>query len=178
VLDEVKEPAVLVVESPDADGVLTTLTLPLASLADARPGQTLGPAELGPLPYLRPAGTGGETTLTVRTARGSAISEPYRIRDLRPADTRDYVVLSVGGRLPGFDLPKSATKDQDAAGQLRGGRVKLAAIDRVNLLPDQWFGYDAADLVVIPTGASGEFLDQLFGDQGSASDRQRRAALL
>src|SRR5688500_14770981 len=47
VLDEVKEPAFLVVETPDADGTTTTLTLPLASLADVNPGRTLTAAELG-----------------------------------------------------------------------------------------------------------------------------------
>jgi hypothetical protein len=182
VLDEVKEPAVLVIETPDADGTVTTLTLPLASLADANPGRTLTPAELGPLPYLRPGGGGGETVLTVRTARGSALSEPARISSsIRPREIRTYVVLSLGGRLPGFELPKAAGGGEEAAnptGPIRGGRVELAAIDRVEMLPDQWFGYDAADLVVIPTAASDEFVRRLFGDQGTSADKVKRAALL
>lgn len=182
-IDEVKEPVVLVVETPDADGTITTLTLPLASLADANPGQTLPPAALGPMPYLRPGGSTGETVLTVRTARGAALSDPFRLPTLRPKDVRTYVVLSLGGRLPGFELPKAGGADEKAAaanpaGPIRGGQVELATIDRVEALPDQWFGYDAADLVVIPTSGSGEFVNRLFGDQGGAADKVKRAALL
>src|SRR5262249_42479868 len=44
-------------------------------------------------------------------------------------------------------------------------------------LPDQWFGYEAADLVVLNTG-NDEFLRRLFGDGGSDSDRAKGAALV
>ena len=186
ILDEMRdlrEPLFLVVETPDADGTATSLSIPLPSLADANPGRVLSPAELGPLPYLRPGGTSGETTITVRTARG-AVSDPYRMGSPRTRDIRTYVVLALGGRLPGFDLPKVGTGTEpgegaaNASGPLRGGRVELATIDRIDMLPDQWFGYDAADLVVIPTGAaSDEFVRRLFGDQGSAADKVKRAAL-
>ena len=175
-LDAVKEPAEVVIESPDADEITTVLTVPL-NLADARPGQAVTTRDLGQFPYLRPNGS-GETTFTVRTDKGVALSEPFRLRLFRPKDTFTYVVLSLGGKLPGFELPKPTT-NAETAGDLRAGRVELAAIGDVSLLPDQWFGYEAADLVVLTTGTgSDEFLRRLFGDQVSASDRAKRAALL
>ena len=45
-------------------------------------------------------------------------------------------------------------------------------------LPDQWIGYDAADLVVIPTANSTEFLTELFGPNAGAAQIARREALL
>ena len=50
--------AELVVETPDADGVVTTLAVTL-DLARARPGTTLSARDLKVLPYLRPAGGTG-----------------------------------------------------------------------------------------------------------------------
>src|SRR5205823_3035548 len=99
-LGEISEPASLVVETPDADGVTTTLALPL-NFAGLRPG-----ASIRFQAYLRPAAGNGETTVTVRTASGAALSDPFRIRSLRPRDSLTYIVLSLGSRLPNFDLPR------------------------------------------------------------------------
>ena len=175
ILDDVKEPAELVVETPDADEVATTLTVPL-NLADLRPGQVVSSRDLGLMPYLRPTAGTGETTITVRTVKGTALTEPFRIRFLRPKDSLTYVVLSLGSKLSGFDLPKPPNVAADAT-TLRNGRVETAAITDVGMLPDQWFGYDAADLVILAT-TSDEFLDRLFGEKASASDKVKRAALL
>jgi hypothetical protein len=175
-LAEVKEPAEVVVESPDADEITTVLAVPL-NLADARPGQALTTRDLGHFPYIRPNAF-GEITITIRTEKGAALSEPYRIRSLRPKETLTYVVLSLGGKLPGFELPKP-TSNAESAGTMRAGRVELAAVTDVSELPDQWFGYEAADLVVLATGTgSDDFLRRLFGDQVSSADRAKRAALL
>lgn len=165
ILGEVKEPAQLVVETPDADGIITTLAVPL-DLAAASPGTTLRPRDLRMMPYLRPAAGTGETTVTVRTAAGAALSEPFRIRSLRPRDPLTYVVLSLGSRLPEFDLPKptgTGEAELPPGGPLRGGRVELTAIADFDLLPDQWFGYDAADLVILNTGTgSDDLVKRLF----------------
>src|SRR5439155_8417516 len=131
------------------------------------------------LPYLRPAAGSGETTVTVRTANGTALSEPFRIRSLRPRDSLTYVVLALGNRLPGFELPKPTTgagSADSSTGPQRGGRVEVAAIADVDLLPDQWFGYEAADLVILATTAD-DFVERLFGEGGSPADRRRQAAL-
>lgn len=178
VLDSVQEPVELAIESPDANGVTTTLTVPL-SLANARPGTTLSTRTLGSFPYLRPAG--GEPTIVVRTAQGQPLSEPFRIRLLRPKDPLAYVVLSLGSRLPGFDLPKAAAggtgEAETSTGPLRGGRIELAAITDVGLLPDHWFGYEVADVIVLTTG-SGEFLEGLFGAKAGPAAKAKQQALL
>jgi hypothetical protein len=179
-LAEVTDPAELVVETPDADGVTTSLAVPL-DLATVRPGTVLHSRDLRLMPYLRPAAGTGETTVTVRTAGGAALSEPFRIRSLRPRDPRTYVVLALGSRLPGFQLPRPSTAaggGVESAGEtLRGGHVELAAITDVGQLPDHWIGYDGADLVVLTTGSE-EFVKRLFDDKAAAPDRARRAALL
>lgn len=172
VLAAVPEPAEIVVETPDADGITTTLAVPL-DLTNSPGGTTLRPVGLRMLPYIRPAAGTGETTVTVRTAKG-ALSEPFRIRSLRPRDSLTYVVLALGSRLPGFELPRPAAGaggTEQAGEPLRGGRVELASITDVGLLPDQWFGYDAADLVVLTTAAD-DFVRRLFAEPA------KRAALL
>lgn len=169
-LAAVSEPARLVVETPDADGITTTLSIPVELRAHARSNSS----RVYTSTYLRPAAGSGETTVTVRDAKGTAISEPFRIRSLHPRDSLTYVVLSLGSRLPGFDLPKPTTsgpgETETTVGPLRGGRIELAAIADVARLPDRWFGYDTADLVVLST-SSAEFVKQL------ASDEKKMAAL-
>lgn len=181
--ERVDGPAELVIESPDADEVATTLTVPL-NFAGVNPGSNVSAWQVGPLAYVRPGSATGETTFTVRSAKGEPLSEPYRIRYLRTRDPVVYVVLSLGAKLPGFDLPKPSTaagggsQPQNSETSLpRNGKIELAAVTDADQLPDQWFGYDAVDLVVLATSAPG-FLDRLFGDKGSAADKARRAALL
>lgn len=177
VLADVTEAAELLVETPDADGVLTSLTVPL-DLTTARSGTKLSSRDLVAHPYLRPAAGGGETTVTVRTTRGVPLSDPFRIRDLRPKPGLTYVVLGLGTGLPGFDLPRTAAggAGEPEAGGFRGGRVETAAITDPGMLPDQWFGYDAADVVVLST-ASADFLERLFGNAGGEKGRRAGAAL-
>ncbi|MBP3957206.1 hypothetical protein J8F10_18245 [Gemmata sp. G18] len=164
-LGEVTEPAELVIEAPDADETTTTFTVPL-NLATDR-------AAIG---YVRPGGSTSEVTVTVRTARGGAISEPFRVR-VRPHEALQYVVLALGGAPAGFELPKPAGAGAETA-PLRGGRVELAHIASVAQLPDRWYGYDGADLVVLNTGTAADFLKQLFGDDAPAPNKQKREALI
>jgi hypothetical protein len=165
-LSEVREPAQLVIETPDCDGIATSLAIPLG-LAALHPGTTIRP-----LAYVRPAAGSGETTLVVRRANGAALSEPYRIRSLQPRDSLSYVILSLGSNLPGFDLPKPATGSgadtETATGSFRGGRVELTAITDAGRLPDRWFAYDTADLVVLST-TSADFVKQLFANETKAA---------
>ncbi|HEY2911320.1 MAG TPA: hypothetical protein VGI99_13805, partial [Gemmataceae bacterium] len=154
-------PARLVIETPDADGVMTVLSLPL-DLATRQPGTPFHARA-----YIRPAAGTGETTVTVRGDKDAPLSDPYRIRTLRPRGALAYIVLSLGSKLPRFDLPKptavGAEETEATVGPLRGGRVELAAITEAERLPDHWFGYDAADLVVLST-SDAAFVKQLFGD--------------
>ncbi len=141
----------LAIESPDADGVLTILKTPLPQ------GATQAAT------YVRSA-AGGEITLHLEDESGKPVGEPFRIRNLRAKDPLAYVVLSLGSRLPNFDLPKPATgtgsAEPEVGGPLRGGRIELAAIEDAARLPDHWIGYDAADLVIL-SASSPEFVRSL-----------------
>lgn len=168
----IAEPAELVIESPDADEITTTLAVPI-NLASA--SGKVSALDLGAMGYVRPSAT-GEILVTVRKKGGGNLSEPFRLRTLRPRDALTYVVLSLGSTLPGFDLPKPASSSGEVPPGLRGGRIEVAAVTDVSHLPTQWYGYEAADLVVINTSAT-DFWTKLFG-AGSPHDPAKRSALL
>ncbi len=161
------EAAELVIESPDPDEILTTLASPLA-LPES------GGRLTGMLSYVRPA-AGGEITVMVRTRDGGRpLSEPFRIRSLLPLDPVSYVVLTLGQPFPGFELPRPTGAGDEAPG-LHGGRVHLANHNSFEQLPENWIGYDTADLVLLNTApGSEEFWRQLFGEAG----QKKRDALL
>jgi hypothetical protein len=165
----VNEAAELVIESPDPDEITTTLAIPL-NLAGA--SGKVSTAERGTVGYVRPA-TSGEVTIHVRSKDGKALSDPFRVRFLRPRDALSYVVLSLGDSLAGFDLPKPTIRgsEQTQTAGLRGGRVELGAITDFAHLPDQWFGYEAADIVILNTSDE-KFVKQLFGAGGENKKRQ------
>lgn len=166
VTGQVSEPAELVVEAPDADELITTLSIPI-DLTGVAPGTKVFAPDRGALGYVRPAGANSEVTVTLRTKSGTALSEPHRVR-LRPREPLQYVVLALGGAPAGFELPKPATGGD--VGPLRAGRIELAHISNFDELPDQWFGYEAADLVILNTGAAtDDFLKQLFAPEGRAA---------
>ena len=174
-LSEVSEPAELFIEAPDADEIGTTLTVPI-DLTGIAPGTKVSAADRGAFGYVRPSGSSAEVTVTVRTAKGAPLSEPFRLR-LRPQESLAYVVLALGSGgsgLPGFELPKPVTGGD--VGPLRNGRIDLAHANTVSQLPDQWFGYDGVDLVVLNTGdAAPAYLEQLFGSNAPADVRKREA---
>jgi hypothetical protein len=168
----VNEIAELVIESPDPDEITTTLAIPL-NLAGA--SGKISTAERGAIGYVRPS-TSGDVTVHIRSKDGKPLSDPFRVRFLRPRDALTYVVLSLGDSLAGFDLPKPTIRgtDQTQTTGLRGGRVELGAITDLAHLPDQWFGYQAADLVILNTSDE-KFVKQLFG--AGSDEKKKREAL-
>ncbi len=172
VLGEVTRPAELLIETPDADEVGTALVLPI-DLAGLSAGTKVFAPDRGCIGYIRPAGASAEVTVTVRTAVG-AISEPFRAR-LHPREPLVYAVLAIGGAPANFELPKPTVGD---TGPLRAGRVELAHAADFSRLPDQWFGYDGIDLVLLNTGtANHELLTKLFASDAAGDVRKREALL-
>jgi len=170
ILGEVAEPAELVIEAPDTDELTTTLAIPL-NLTGVAPGTKVFVPERGAMGYVRPAGSSSEITVTIRTTTGTPISAPHRVR-LRPRESLQYVVLALGGAPSGFELPKPALGGADV-GTLRAGRIELAHINTYADLPDEWFGYEAADLVIVNTGtATPEFLAGGTADTPTAKRKQ------
>jgi len=166
IINPVPEPTELVIESPDPDGIQTALALPL-DLTKHQGSVSL--AQLGIVGYVRLAGL-GEVTVTIRSRSGAIpLSDPFRVRSARPRDPLTYVVLSLGSSQPGFELPKptGANADREPMVGLRGGRVELATITNLDHMPDQWFGYDAADVIVLNT-SNAEFIEKLTSQAGQS----------
>ncbi len=170
VQNAVDDDAELVFETPDADEVNTTLAVPL-KIGGLAPGTTVFAPDLGALGYVRPSSASGEVTVRVRTAKGAPLSDPFRVR-VKPREALQYVVLAIGGAPAGFELPKAASVGGVEVGPLRNGRIELAHIADLAHLPDHWFGYDAADLVILNT-SNADLLAKLFGGES-----RKREALL
>jgi hypothetical protein len=178
ILAAISEPVEIVVESADPDEISTTLTIPL-NLSGAKVGSRISAADVGAIGYIRPAGI-GEATITIRSATGGHdLSEPFRVRSLRPRDRLSYIVLNLGPHIPDFELPKPPVGSTEQASGFRGGRVDLTEFTDVNQLPDRWFGYDAVDLVVLNTAPGAEaFINRLFGENATSADKAKREALI
>ncbi|MGL4419116.1 MAG: hypothetical protein ACRCZF_00495, partial [Gemmataceae bacterium] len=187
VVREVKKPAVLVIEGKDSDDLSFSMVVPLPDFTNVLPGTRIDPVELPYMPYVRPSGRAEDVIVSVRVPASGGdptywrtLGEPFKIRNIRSRDVSRFMILSLGSKLPGFDLPGSQNENaNNIIGDnraLRGGRIETGAITEINLLPDQWFGYEAADVVVLTTGAvDNNFLNKLFADPNS---RPRLDALL
>ena len=166
----------LVVESPDADGIGTTLKVPL-NITGLRAGARLQTGTVSPMPYLLPSGGMLETTVTVQGRDGVNLSTPFRLTTTPPKNPLTYVVLSLASALAGFELPRPSGAGAESATGYRGGRLELCAVGSIDDLPDQWFGYQGVDLAILTTGAGKEeFLKSLFAGEGPM--RRKREALL
>jgi hypothetical protein len=181
---EAKSDAAVLVESSDSDKLGNRLVFPLQNLSGEQPGTRLEAVDLRAIPYVRTAGN--ELRISIRAPHPSrspedweSLSETLVLRSVPTRDVSRYVVLSLGSQLPGFTLPKE--QDADDAGTtgsskaLRNGRLETAAITKVAEMPDQWFGYEAADIVILTTGTDDSFIAQLFTD---AAYKPRLDALL
>lgn len=171
------------VDATDADNLKTTCSYPLLkNISDQQPGARLKAVEFGYIPYVRAGDFQGEVRLTIVSDDDDQkeLSNPKLIETQQFRESSTYVVVSLGSRLPGFELPaEKNTSTTTNRGGLRNGRVETSAITNVREMPDQWFGYQAADLVVLTTGsATGDFLDDLFDKEKSRDFKPRRDALL
>jgi hypothetical protein len=175
--ETIAEPTEIVIEAADPDEISTTLVFPL-NLVGAGVGTHIAANDLGSIGYVRPGGV-GEVTIVVRGANGGKVlSEPFRVRSLRPRDRLTYVVLTIGPHIPEFELPRPITGTPEQMSALRGGRVEPTELTDVNHLPDRWFGYDSVDVAILNTApGSNQFLERLFGEKATASDITKREAL-
>jgi hypothetical protein len=167
--------AEIVVQAPDPDEINTTLAVPL-NLSDLKNGAQGAASAMA---YVRPGGI-GEITVFIRSAGGGKpLSEPFRVRSLRPRDRLSYVVLTLGPHIPGFELPKPITGTPEQMAPLRGGRIEHTELTDVSQLPERWFGYDSVDVAILNTApGSNPFIERIFGDQANPGDKAKREALL
>ena len=180
ILGETDKPLQVEITAYDSDDAKTITRWPIGSpvLNDAptgaddkfRPrGSFVEPGEFmakNGVPLVRPGGNAGKITLQILTneldTSPSSVSDPVGLDNPRLRDTSVYVILSLGSKLGGFDLPGDPQRGDRV---LRNGRIETAAFSSVEELPDLWFGYETADLIVLATGGAGdEFLTKLFQD--------------
>jgi hypothetical protein len=168
--------AFLHVRSQDGDGYATNYTLPLVNLIGRNSGELIKSVELRFTPYIRLGGYLGECEFQIKDAKGRELSETTKIQALRPVEPNTYVVVSLGSKLASFDV-RGADGEEKAK---KPARIIPASILDVSAMPDQWIGYDAADMVILGTAGTKDFIPTLFGEAGDKNPaiRARRDALL
>lgn len=167
--------AILHVKCQDGDGYSTTYSLPLGNLTGRNAGEVIKSVELRNFPYVRLSGHLGECEFVIRDAKGRDLSEVTKIQSLRPIESNTYVVVSLGSKLASFDV---RTEGEDKS--KKTARIIPASILEVSEMPDQWIGYDVADMVILGTAGTKDFVPTLFGDAGDKNPaiRIKRNALL
>lgn len=138
-------------------------------LRDRGPGARKEPSELTNTAYVKLPSDTAEVRLRLvqEDDPEKALSETEPISRTGVRSTAKYVVLTLGGKLPGFTLATPANFGQ---------RLELAHLDSIQEMPDQWFGYEGADLIVLPTGGPrAEFIADLFTSENPVFARKRRA---
>ena len=168
------EGLLLVVETKDADEAITEGQVEIAAMAK---GDRLAGNELGRLPYLKPGSTYATVNVKIKGAKSGRNYGESGERTFQSMEGPGYVILGVGTNLSGLRLVSGGVKDREDNNvqpnrELRGGWVETAQLIDVGLLPDQWFGYAAADLVVIGTGGDRKFWEDLAAP---LHERRRRA---
>jgi hypothetical protein len=169
---KVDDPLEIVVETTDGDGLQVVGRVPL--VPPMQPGERRLGTELSFIPYVKPGNLFGDIKVSVRsTSSQRDAAEPFK-RNAYGLDATKYLILSVGSSLKGMWLPKSEGADPGDTGSeraLRNGQVQLAEALEVGNLPDEWFGYQAVDLVMLTTGGDPKFWASL------SKERRRLAAL-
>lgn len=174
------------IDVPDADGLMTTYTVPLPSL---QAKETTSVPIIG---YTRPGSTSEEVHVTVRTPDGRTLASTrgtrpsygfrgpgsilYLIAGVRASAMLPAVLekqkqpgVGPGMQPPPQPLPGADPDDVpfDVEDDLLYDDTRsFTFADSVVQLPPHWFGYSAVDLLVLKTGNDG-FLNDLVADKST-----------
>jgi len=162
-LDKMQEPLELVVESADSDDLTTSYRVPFPTMS---PGERIVGGELPCLSYIKPGSYTATLGVSIREVRtGRNVCQPFS-RTHYGSQPGKFFVLTAGVKLPGmrFTQPReNPNQPQDDASLLDFGKIEVASIERLRDLPDVWFGYDAANMLIIPTGTDdANFVQEWF----------------
>jgi hypothetical protein len=162
----------LVVETVDGEEAPYQYTIPVPALAANE--------ERVAAAYALPGTETADFSVRLQNAEGRGLQTVSRItrNTLREVvKPQDVLFLSVGSRLPGLtrtllelDQAQQARDPNQPEGEESGRTAGF--IDSVALMPDRWFGYAAADVIVLATGNKA-FVEQLLEE----SEKPRRDAL-
>ena len=124
--------------------------------------------------YVRPGAAGSEFSVDLLTADGRSVQGVPRLTreaDRETLGPKDVLYLSVGGKMAEMKhsllgLPALARGAADDAAEQKG-TVQFAYIENDFDMPDLWFGYEAADVVILVT-RNEKFINDLNSDNGPA----------
>ena len=148
----------LVVKTTDADDTPFRYTVAVPELK---------PEEEHPLvTYTRPGSTASEIEVQVVTTDGRVVQAQPRVprnvnRDV--LEPKEPLLVSVGSRALRPD--PAAQDEQQPEEEIK--LKNLAYLDSVAQMPDQWFGYEAADVLVLATG-NADFMNDLASNRYAA----------
>jgi hypothetical protein len=159
----------LVMRCTDSEDVAYQYIVPVPALEKGKTQTVLG--------YLRPGNLSSDFSVVLQTADGKDVPEAS-LKAARGAGQeilapRDVLVLTLGARLPGLKRALSPRKPDDNQPPPPGPAVaedpdepshSVAAVEEFERLPDRWFGYEAADVVVLASGKP-TFVNRLLTDQ-------------
>ena len=179
-LDETRVPMKVVLKMMDGDRYTMECSYPIVDgipegMDAPAKGSKIEPTELTHSVYTRVGGENSTITMRIYSDDGkeSPLSDSVQVNPSGgPKQLSKYTILTLGTKLPGFTFkPRDGDSDKT---DLREDRFLLARCDSVEELPDNWFGYEAIDLVILPTGKADEqYLTTLF--TGGKAERKRRA---
>lgn len=152
----------VVVETPDADDVLTNYTVSVAL-------DKLGPNEMFTVPtYAKLAGNSDQITVSLKY-NGEPLGGPAK-KPQTGFDANQIIYLTIGSRLQGLGQVRG---DDEAVVNINFPdlREHVATVDQIGQLPLHWFGYEGIDVVVLATG-NRDFLKNL-----ESADKRYRQAL-
>jgi hypothetical protein len=161
----------VVVEATDSDDAHYHYTVAVPSLAAGAPAEVIT--------YVRPGAFTNDFTVILQSAEGKTVQSvtvPLREGEGEVLAPADHLYLTLGARLPGLKQSLLPPKSQDNPAEVEPADEVvrgLAFIDAVGQMPDQWFGYEAADALILPTGNK-DFIEKL-ADPASAGKRQALA---
>jgi hypothetical protein len=154
----------LQVETLDSDDVQNVFTIPLPRFAKGAAPKTV-------CTYGQPGCAGAEITLAAFDDQGNKYS--LRANDFEALDFSKQIYLTLGSSLP--DLERALVRLKAGAERetepMEQRTHYLVHADDVIQLPTRWYGYEAVDLLVFPTG-NRAFLKDLLADR-----EQRKEAL-
>src|SRR5262245_33494068 len=131
-------PAEVVVETLDSDDAANSYRVALPSMPQENPAARV-------IAYTRP-GT-RYTDVTVRIVRkrdGRDLCQPDK--SSHPGlDPQQVFYLAIGSKLPNIRLPGASAN----INTVQAGSCEIGNISRVEDMPTLWFGYAAADLVIL-----------------------------
>ena len=159
------------VQTTDAENIAYHYDVAVPALAPSE--------EYNAIAYVRPGAAGGECSVDLLTTDGQSVQGvPRFIREVHneTLGPKDALYLSVGGKLAdmrrsilGPPAPETVAPTHAADEK---GTVQFASIENDFDMPDLWFGYAAADVVILVTRDE-SFINYLNSEDGAL----RRKAL-